>query len=143
MSGNRLLVTPLKGHSIFISAHLSTDTVSALSPKGLGINKTVEATMRPSTHVNMRRVRPGIKKKKSERKKKRETETDRHGQRDKDRQTETEKEREKRKEKKERERDRQRQRETETERHRQTDRQRQKERVLSGFKLFLVLACLY
>ena len=82
MSDDRLLVTPLKGHSIFISAHLSIDTVSALSPKGLGINKTVEATMRPSTHVNMRRVRPGIKIIKiSERKKKREseTETDRHG----------------------------------------------------------------
>ena len=59
ISEDRLLVTPLNGHSIFISAQLSTDAVSALSPKGLGINKTEEATMRPSTHVNMRRVRPG------------------------------------------------------------------------------------
>ena len=36
------LVTPLKGHSIFISAQLSNDAVSP--PKGVGINKTVEAT---------------------------------------------------------------------------------------------------
>jgi len=31
-------------------------------PKGLATNKTVEATQRPSTYVNMRRVCPGYKK---------------------------------------------------------------------------------
>ena len=28
-------------------------------PKGLGTNTIVEAVYRPSTHVNMRRIRPG------------------------------------------------------------------------------------
>ena len=46
--------------ALFISAQLSTDLVSAPPPKGLSINKTVEATKCPSMHVNMR---PGKKKK--------------------------------------------------------------------------------
>ena len=56
------LLTPLKGHSIFISAHLSgRHRRCQRPPKGLNINKTVEARLRPSTHVNMRRVRPWVK----------------------------------------------------------------------------------
>ena len=35
-------------------------------PKGLGTNMTVEATQRPSTHVNTRRTRPGQEKEKGE-----------------------------------------------------------------------------
>ena len=45
--------------ALFISAQLSTDTVSALRKV---INTPVEATQCPSTHVSMRRVRPGRKK---------------------------------------------------------------------------------
>ena len=52
------LVNLLKGHSIFISAQLSADAVSALR-KVRVLNNTVEATERPSTHIMMRGVRPG------------------------------------------------------------------------------------
>ena len=36
--------------------------LSARSPKGLRTDKTVEATYHPGTHVNMRRIHPGLKK---------------------------------------------------------------------------------
>ena len=49
-------VTPLMGHSV--SPCSCPPTLSAPSGR-LGTNTTVEATQRPSTHVNMRRVRPG------------------------------------------------------------------------------------
>jgi len=45
--------------ALFISVQLSTDTSCQRPPKGIGINKTAEATRRQNTHVNMRRVRPG------------------------------------------------------------------------------------
>ena len=48
---------------LFISARLSTNAVS-VPPKSSGTDKTVETTYRPSTHVNMRRVHPRLKKKK-------------------------------------------------------------------------------
>ena len=38
--------------------------------KGLGTSKTVEATQYPSTHVNMRRIHPGLKKKTEKKKRK-------------------------------------------------------------------------
>ena len=38
------LVTPLKGHSIFISAQLSMQRRGQRPPKGSGTNMTVEAT---------------------------------------------------------------------------------------------------
>ena len=44
--------------ALFISAQLSTDAVSALRKVSVLI-KTVEATKRPSTHVNMRRIHSG------------------------------------------------------------------------------------
>ena len=53
------LVTPLKGHSILYLCAGVHRRCQRL-PKGLGTtNKTVKATQLPSTHVNMRRVRPG------------------------------------------------------------------------------------
>ena len=65
------LLTPLKGHVLFISAQLSTDAVSALRKVWvLILNKTVEATLRPSTRLNLRRVRPGLKKKEKKKRKK-------------------------------------------------------------------------
>ena len=50
--------------ALFISALLSTDAVSALRKVRVLIsNMTVEATQpRQSTHVNMRRIHPGLKK---------------------------------------------------------------------------------
>ena len=42
------LVTPLKGHVLFISAQLSTDAVSSLRKVWVLTNKTVEATHTPS-----------------------------------------------------------------------------------------------
>ena len=56
------LVTPLKGHSIFISAHLTgRHRRCQRPPKGLSTNKTVNARLRPSTHVNMRPGPPWVK----------------------------------------------------------------------------------
>ena len=49
------LVTPLKGHA-------AVHGRGQRPPKGSGTNMTVEATKRPSTHVNMRRIHPGKKK---------------------------------------------------------------------------------
>ena len=53
------LVTPLKGQSILYLCAGVHRRCQRL-PKGLGTtDKTVKATQLPSTHVNMRRVRPG------------------------------------------------------------------------------------
>ena len=49
------LVTPLKGHSYLLAA---VHRRGQRPPKGFGTAKTVEATKRPSTHVNMRRIHP-------------------------------------------------------------------------------------
>ena len=45
--------------ALFISAKLSSRRRGQRPPKGFGTDKTVEATKRPSTHVNMRRSHPG------------------------------------------------------------------------------------
>ena len=46
--------------ALFISAQLSTDAVSALRKTTTTKKKPrLEATYRPSTHVNMRRIHPG------------------------------------------------------------------------------------
>ena len=47
--------------ALFISAQLHVHRRGQHAPKGSVTDKTVEATLRPSTHVNMRRVRPGKK----------------------------------------------------------------------------------
>ena len=46
--------------ALFISAQLSTDAVSALRM----VSVLVRLWKHPSTHVNMRRIHPGLKKKK-------------------------------------------------------------------------------
>ena len=46
----------------------ATDAVSAFRKVWLLIIKTVEAAYCPSTHVNMRGIHPGLKKKKKEEK---------------------------------------------------------------------------
>ena len=60
---------PRKGHSL---SPLSVYRRWQCSPKSLGIDKTVEATKRPSTHENMKRVRSGRERKKRKKKKKKE-----------------------------------------------------------------------
>ena len=50
--------------ALFISAQMSSNVVSALR-KVWVLNMTVEAAQRQSTHVNMRRIHPGLKKKSS------------------------------------------------------------------------------
>ena len=64
----------------------------------MGTKKTVEATWRPSTYVNMRRIHPGQKKKKKKKKK-------RKKERKKDRKKERKKERKKKKKKKKKKKD--------------------------------------
>ena len=67
------LVTPLKGHSLSLYLRVAVHRrCQRPPPEGLGTNRTVrEQTLRPSTHVNMRRVRPGIKKEEKKTRKKR------------------------------------------------------------------------
>ena len=52
----------LQGFERFEEFYWSVHCRCRRPPKGLGTNKTVEATQRPSTHVNMRRVRSGYEK---------------------------------------------------------------------------------
>ena len=59
-------VTPTEG-ALYISAQLSTDADGA-PPKRLATNKTADATEHRSKRVNMRRVCPGLKKKKRKKK---------------------------------------------------------------------------
>ena len=50
------LVTPLKGH-LYLRA--AVHRRGQHPPKSFGTDKTLEATKRPSTHVNMRHIHPG------------------------------------------------------------------------------------
>ena len=66
------LVTPL--NEPFIRSEHVTDAVSALRKVLILIRLWKQRRVTTSTHVNMRRVRPGLKKKKKKRKKERKKE---------------------------------------------------------------------
>ena len=58
--------------ALFISAQLSQHSRCQRPPKGLGTNKTVETTQRPSTLANMRARPPRVKRRKKKKKKREE-----------------------------------------------------------------------